>query len=244
MIKVAWLVRRRPGIDRTEFRRIWNQDHAGLVREVPGVERYLDNEAVAIAEGPGAWRAEPVIDSIACTWWTDRDALDTGLRSAQWRAVRDHAREIVDNDWAHSGRGVEVAERIMRVGPGTPWAGADVDPAMCKHVGVLYFRPDLSRNDASAHWINVHGALALEIPEILYYVQNHGVRPVSLDGADGDVFPFDGFSEVWFTDRDTFERAHESPAWLRLRDDSPNVFDVDAIEAGVNCVVVEHVIKD
>jgi uncharacterized protein (TIGR02118 family) len=242
MVKVAWLVRRTPGSDRTEFRRIWNEDHARLVSAVPGVERYLHNEAIAIAEGPGAWRDEPVIDGIACAWWRDRDALDAGLRSPQWRAVLDHGREILDTDWVQTGRGVEVTERIMRVGPGTPWTGADVDPTMGKHIGVLYFRPDMSRTDASAYWVNVHGALALEIPEILYYVQNHGVRPVALDGTDGDVFPFDGFSEAWFTDRETFERAHEGSAWRRLRDDAPNLFDVEAIEAGVNCVVTEHVI--
>ena len=67
---------------------------------------------------------------------------------------------------------------------------------------------------------------------------------LGLDGTDRDgVFAFDGFSEAWFTDRPTFERAHESPAWHALRDDAPNVFDMQALDSGVNTVVDERVIK-
>jgi hypothetical protein len=90
----------------------------------------------------------------------------------------------------------------------------------------------------------VHGPIALRIPEIRSYVQNHATRAPGLDGTDRDgVFAFDGFSEAWFTDRPTFERAHESPAWHALRDDAPNVFDMQALDSGVNTVVDERVIK-
>jgi hypothetical protein len=68
-----------------------------------------------------------------------------------------------------------------------------------------------------------------------------GASPGRQD-RDG-VFAFDGFSEAWFTDRPTFERAHASPAWLALRDDAPNVFDMQALDSGVNMVVDESVIK-
>jgi uncharacterized protein (TIGR02118 family) len=244
MLKVAWLVRLSPEADRDEVVRAWNEDHAKLIRGVPGVERYTHNQTVAIAEGPGAGVDKPEIDGIVCTWWTDEAALEQGLRSGAWREVLEHGREIFDPEFKLANRAVAVQERVMRAGPGTPWSSADVPTHMCKHIGVLFFKPGMARADASAHWIDVHGALALEIPEIRYYVQNHGVEPVRLDGAEanGD-FAFDGFSEAWFTDRETFERSHESPAWYRLRDDSPNVFDVAALESGVNCVVEELVIK-
>jgi uncharacterized protein (TIGR02118 family) len=244
MLKVAWLVRLSQQADRDEVVRAWNQDHAKLIRDVPGVERYTHNQTVAIAEGPGAGTEAPVIDGIVCTWWTDEAALEAALRSSAWQDVLEHGREIFEPDFPLANRAVAVQERVMRIGPGTPWSDADVPSPMCKHIGVLYFRPGMERTDASAHWTDVHGALALEIPEIRYYVQNHGIRPLRLDGADGNGdFAFDGFSEAWFTDRETFESSHESPAWYRLRDDSPNVFDVNALEAGVNCIVDERVIK-
>ena len=132
----------------------------------------------------------------------------------------------------------------MRSGPGTNWSGAGVPPGMRKHIGVLHFRHDLTREAGRAWWTEVHGPIALRIPEIRYYVQNHATRAFRLDGTDRDgVFAFDGFSEAWFTDRPTFERAHESPAWYALRDDAPNVFDRQALDSGVNMVVDERVIK-
>jgi hypothetical protein len=72
---------------------------------------------------------------------------------------------------------------------------------------------------------------------------HHATRAFRLDGTDRGVFAFDGFSEAWFTDRPTFERAHESPAWHALRDDAPNVFAMQALDSGVNMVVDERVIK-
>ena len=91
----------------------------------------------------------------------------------------------------------------------------------------------------------MHGPIALRIPEIRYYVQNHATRALRLDGSDrGEALVFDGFSEAWFTDRPTFERAHASDAWLALRDDAPNLFDMEALDSGVNMVVDERVIKD
>ena len=244
MLKVAWLVRLSPEREGDLALAAWHEDHARLIREVPGVERYTHNQTVAIAEGPGAGKQAPAIDGISCTWWSDDSALQQALHSSSWQAVLEHGREIFDPHFALANRAVAVEERVMRIGPGTPWGGAEVPAEMCKHIGVLYYRPGMPRADASAHWTDVHGALALEIPEILYYVQNHGMTPLRLDSGDADdSFAFDGFSEAWFSDRDTFERSHESPAWYRLRDDSPNLFDVAAIEAGVNCVVEERVIK-
>jgi uncharacterized protein (TIGR02118 family) len=244
MVKVAWLVRLSQQGDREELRRRWNEDHAALMRDVPGLMRYVHNQAIAIAEGPGAGQDEPSIDGIACAWWSDRDALHAALRSSEWQKVLADGRELFEHGWAHTGEAAEIEERVMRLGAGTPWNGADVAAGMCKHIGVLYFRPGMSRAEARAYWTNRHGQIALKIAEIRHYVQSHAVSPIRLDGeGTGGSFPFDGFSESWFTDRATFERAHDSPAWHTLRDDSPNVFDVDAIEAGVNCVVTERVIK-
>jgi uncharacterized protein (TIGR02118 family) len=244
MLKVAWLVRLSQDANDDDVRRKWNEDHADLVTSVPGVLRYTHNETLAVAEGPGAGVEAPVIDGIACAWWKDEASFEAALESGEWQAVLEHGREIFDPDWTHAYQGAEIEERIMRIGPGTPWSDADVPVLGCKHIGVLYFRPDMGRDAARAHWTDRHGALALEIPEIRYYVQNHAVKPVRLDAENGSLgFPFDGFSEAWFTDRATFEQAHESPAWYALREDSPNLFDVDAIEAGVNCIVAERVIK-
>jgi hypothetical protein len=244
MLKVAWMVRLSREHDRDEVRREWNEEHAGLMRALPGLERCTQNETIAIAEGPGAGVERPAIDGIVCTWWGGRDAFEAALRSTEWERVRAHGERIFDPSFELALQAAEIEERVMRIGPGTPWRGSSVPASMCKHVGVLHFRRDLTRGAARAWWAGPHGSLALKVPEILYYVQSHSARPLRLDGADAaGVFPFDGFSEAWFADRETFEHAHDSPAWHALRDDSPNLFDVEAIEAGVNCVVAERVVR-
>lgn len=244
MLKVAWLVRLVRDGDRAAIRRAWREEHAALLRAVPGLERCADNRTVAIAEGPGAGREEPAIDSVLCAWWADERALHAGLRSEAFSRVREHARAIITPGSGYDAPAVEVEERIMRAGPATPWRGAGQPAGLCKHIGVLAFRPDLTRAQASRYWTEVHGAIALEVGDIRNYVQNHAVRPVGPDGGrDAETLPFDGFSEAWFTDRATFERAHASPAWQRLQADAPNLFDVAALESGVNCVIDERVVK-
>jgi uncharacterized protein (TIGR02118 family) len=180
-----------------------------------------------------------------CTWWADRATLERALATPQWRALAEHGDAHSEGAWPYGGAAVEVEERVMRIGAGTPWRAAALPVGICKHVGVLSFRAGMARAEASQYWTEHHGAIALEVPEILYYVQDHARRPLRLDGADPDGgFPFDGFSEAWFRDRTTFEQAHASPAWRRLQADSPNLFDVEAIESGVNCVVDERVVKE
>lgn len=244
MYKVAWLVKLAGPEDRAGRSRRWGEEHGALMRAVPGLERHTVNRGLAIAEGPGAGREAPAVDGVACAWFSDRVAFEAALRSPEWRRVLDHGREIFDQAWEHAGQAVEIEERIMRSGPGTPWSGAGVPPGMCKHIGVLAFRRDLTRDAARAWWTDVHGPIALRIREIRYYVQSHATRALRLEGTERDEdFAFDGFSEAWFTDRPTFERAHASPAWLALRDDAPNLFDMQALDSGVNMVVDERVIK-
>jgi uncharacterized protein (TIGR02118 family) len=249
LLKVAWLVRlsreREREVDRDEHWRRYAEEHAQLLGALPGLERASDNHTLTIAEGPQAGTGEPTVDGLICTWWPERATLDRALATPQWRALADHGNAHSDGGWPYAGAAAAVEERVMRTGAGTPWRGATVPAAMCKHVGVLYFRPGMARAEASEYWTDQHGTIALGVPEILYYVQNHATGPLALDGGDaGGRFPFDGFSEAWFSDRDTFERAHASPAWQRLQADSPNLFDVDAIESGVNCVVAERVVSE
>jgi uncharacterized protein (TIGR02118 family) len=180
--KVAWLVKLAGTEDRAERSRRWSEEHSELMRAVPGLERHTVNRGLAIAEGPGAGREAPPVDGVACAWFTDRAAFEFALSSPQWQRVLDHGREIFNQAWEQAGQAVEIEERIMRDGPGTPWSGAGVPPGMCKHIGVLEFRRDLTRDAGRAWWADVHGPVALRIPEIRYYVQNHATRALRLDG--------------------------------------------------------------
>jgi hypothetical protein len=95
-----------------------------------------------------------------------------------------------------------------------------------KLFALLARRPDLSRPAFSAHWREVHGPLALRIPGLCRYVQNH-VR----DWPGPPVAPprVDGISEAWLEadgPEDGTGGLHADPAYLDgARADEPNFLD-------------------
>ncbi len=225
MHKVAWFVRFR-GDDRGESDRRWAQEHAPLCLALPGLVRCVQNRRVSIDGGEDSEGGAPV-DGYVAMWWADRDAFVAALGSAQWQRMLEDAGERFDSSAPGSGM-AEIEERVPRTGLGAKPDGLSTPPAgPLKSVGLLHYRADLDRDDVNAHWVKVHGPIALTVDEIGHYTQNHAIRPV----GDGASLPLDGFSEAWFADAATFERAMASPGWAALGKDGPNMFDLDAISA-------------
>ena len=88
-------------------------------------------------------------------------------------------------------------------------------------------RPDLSGAAFSAHWRQVHGPLALRMPALRRYVQNH-VRPWSFRLVEPPAL--DGIAEAWFDDaapEDGTGGLHTDPVYLDgARRDEPNFMDL------------------
>ncbi|MEU7815422.1 EthD domain-containing protein [Pseudonocardia sp. NPDC049154] len=96
-----------------------------------------------------------------------------------------------------------------------------------KLFALLVRRPDLSRSAFSAHWRQIHGPFALQIPGLRRYVQNH-VR--DWPGPPVAPPPVDGISEAWLDvdgPDDGTGGLHSDPAYLGgARADEPNFLDV------------------
>lgn len=107
MIKLVFVLRRKPGLSLEEFQRYWREQHAPLVAaraEAIGARRYVQ---VHTLETPldGALRehrrGEP-FDGVAELWWDDLDALaasfgsEDGLKAAR-ELLADEA-EFIDLD--------------------------------------------------------------------------------------------------------------------------------------------------
>ena len=71
-------------------------------------------------------------------------------------------------------------------------------------------------------------------------VGGHAIEAVGADGVTGAPPPYDGFSEQWYPDEDTFLRTIESPEWQELVEDGYNVFDMDGMWGAV---LDERVVK-
>ena len=109
---------------------------------------------------------------------------------------------------------------------------------MYKCVWLIKFRPELDPEEVRRAWRTTHGELALKVPGIKRYVQNHWVETPT----DGDR-TYDGSVDCWFDDRESFEAAWSSPEWKALLEDDVRLFDRTRTPAFEGGVVYEYVMR-
>lgn len=107
---------------------------------------------------------------------------------------------------------------------------------MFKVVRVARFNPDLTWEQGSKHWTEVHGPLGLKVPGLIGYVQNHCIgRIQNIDSTEGrgvaDERPlFDGFACEWHADQASFEKDLQTPEWQKCVEDGRKLFDGESIK--------------
>jgi len=90
---------------------------------------------------------------------------------------------------------------------------------MIKTVGLLTRKKDWTHEQFMKHWVEIHAPLALAVPGLRRYVQNHirGERTrTDIEATNVDV---DGIAELWFDDQAALERAAQSPEMKALHAD-------------------------
>jgi uncharacterized protein (TIGR02118 family) len=93
---------------------------------------------------------------------------------------------------------------------------------MLKFMVVIYRRPDLSEEQFRRHLKEVHGPLAKKLPSLKKYVQNY----VSDDDAKREHPGWDAIVELYFKDRESMERAWDSPEGAASDADLPLFADL------------------
>lgn len=86
---------------------------------------------------------------------------------------------------------------------------------MPKRITYLTKRTDISLSDFRAHWSTSHAAIAMGLPGVEAYRQNHIVAPES------PRYGFDGIVELWFRDEEVVAAGIESDVADRLIEDEP-----------------------
>jgi uncharacterized protein (TIGR02118 family) len=109
---------------------------------------------------------------------------------------------------------------------------------MYKCVWLIRFRPELDPEEVRERWRTSHAALALQIPGIKRYVQNHWVAE-----AMGSARTWDGTVDCWFDDKASFEAAWTSPEWKTLLEDDVKLFDRSATPAFEGGAVNEYIMR-
>ena len=111
MIRLTFVLRRKPEMSRAEFQQYWRNIHGPLVAKSStalNILRYVQvhtlddpiNDQLAEARGG----MEEPYDGVAEVWWPNREALTSGLENADGRTA---AKELVEDearfiDLAHS----------------------------------------------------------------------------------------------------------------------------------------------
>ncbi|MQA16850.1 MAG: EthD family reductase [Pseudonocardiaceae bacterium] len=195
------LLTRRADVPVQDFRRHWQEVHAPLVSELPGLTAYVQHLPVAV-EPP------PPYDGVAELWFEDLDALRAAARSAAWAEMRADESRFIDRQRT---AGIAVAPSPVPVPDPRPVGGVGL-------LGVMHRRPDLTRPAYLEHWRGRHGTLAARLPGLRAYV--HGV-PVDL-GSDP---PFDGVSHLWFDTIDELRAAFHTGVGREVRADEGEFVD-------------------
>lgn len=82
MIKMVFLVHRRPGMDFDDFSRYWREKHAPIGEALPGLRKYVQNHAAATPDD------SPLpYDGFAELWFDDMESLERALASPEGQAA-------------------------------------------------------------------------------------------------------------------------------------------------------------
>jgi len=97
-------------------------------------------------------------------------------------------------------------------------------------------KPGMRPAEFHRYWKDVHGPLALGVPEFMRhfrkYVQCHPIADAFAD-MPGALSPYDGIAELWADNLDEVRRAFAEPRYLEvIRPDEEQFADL------ANCVVM------
>ena len=91
---------------------------------------------------------------------------------------------------------------------------------MIKLVYCITHSPDLSLEQFSIYWHDIHGPIGRRIPGLRRLVQSH-----PLVATPGQRMDFDGMAELWFDDVAALRTAQASAEWQASSADEANFID-------------------
>jgi hypothetical protein len=231
MLKVAWFVRARDGVDRDAALRAWAEEQAPRFAAIDGVERYVENTMTGAITEAGIVDEPLAYDGYGAVWFRDRESYHRAVDDGAWREAQESVADVLE---AGEERSAVVDERVVRRALG--------EDGRFKVVWVLGFNRSRDWLEADRYWAHQHARFALRCAEVYDYTQNHAFEGIGRVGLPDGPHWFDGFSESWFRDRASFERTLADPAWHRLDEDASTLFGLDEIWGGMSGVVQERVV--
>jgi len=215
MIRITFVLRRRPELSREEFQEYWRREHGPLVAGRStrlGILRYVQVHTLddpingQMAEARGGM--EPPYDGVAELWWWTRERL---LEAIEDPAGQDAAAELLDDERKFidlERSPLWLAHEYPQVNPAPEEIVARERSPLVKLFFCLRQPPGRSMEEAQAYWRTAHGPIIRSIAPaggILRYLQVHRVEDeleAALRQARGTVTePYTGHAELWYDRR-------------------------------------------
>jgi len=212
MIRLTYLLRRKPEMPIEQFQQYWREVHAPLVASHAtdlNILRYIQVHTLSDFEHerlPGArGKMEPAYDGVAQLWWESMEALAAAAgteagRAADAALIEDERRFI---DLPQSP--LWLAYEYPQVNPTPENIVATPYNNIVKFYFPLRVRNDRTEEDVQLYWRTSHGPLIRRqaaASGILRYVQVHRFESeteAALRAARGTaVEPYTGHAELWF----------------------------------------------
>jgi uncharacterized protein (TIGR02118 family) len=92
-------------------------------------------------------------------------------------------------------------------------------PIMIKTIGLLTRKDGWTHDQFMKHWVEIHAPLALAVPGLRRYVQNHIAGERTRADITETKVEIDGVAELWFDDQATLEAAARTPEMKALHAD-------------------------
>lgn len=216
MIRITFLLRRKPEMTRAEFQQYWRETHGPLVaghatrlQALRYVQVHTLDDTLN-ARLPGARGSmEPPYDGVAELWWENREALAVALESEAGRTaggeLLEDERRFIDLPDSP----LWLAYEYPQVNPTPENLVARERSSIVKFYFPLRVRRDVKEEDAQLHWRTNHGPLIRRQAAgsgILRYVQVHRCEDAleaALREPRGTVTePYIGHAELWFDSKE------------------------------------------
>ena len=90
---------------------------------------------------------------------------------------------------------------------------------MIKTIGLLTRKDGWTHEQFMKHWVEIHAPLALVVPGLRRYVQNHIEGERMRPDIPTTEVEIDGIAELWFDDQAALEAAARTPEMKALHAD-------------------------
>ena len=238
MIRLIFVLRRKPSISRAEFQKYWHESHGPLVAKHAtslNILRYVQdhtlddpmNEQMAKARGA----MEPPYDGVAELWWPTREALASSFASAAGQAA---GKELVEDEakfidlpnsplWlAYEYPQINPSEHIV----------ARPNSSLVKIFFPLRHHAHQSLDEAQLYWRTNHGPIIRGLSGgngLVKYFQVHRFEdPIEAQlraARATKVPPYTGHAEAWIDRATTANNPEARRAGEIAVEDEKNFID-------------------